>query len=178
MCGSGPRWRVAAQHAAGAHAAPGAAALPCQVAGQFVPKWDFDAPYSAALDGPRDTAAAAVAALGLLHLSELAPPLVGGDGSPQQQPGCADRYLCAAVNTLRELAGPKYLSTPGVGGPSLLKHGTGNAPHGFEIDTGLIYGKWARLRARTACMHVALVTVLLAPQRAHCAFECALLCLR
>eukprot|EP00775_Hariotina_reticulata_P005761 gene5761-6001_t len=38
--------------------------------GEYVPKWDFHAPYIAAVDGPRDSAAAAVAALGMLHLAE------------------------------------------------------------------------------------------------------------
>ncbi|KAF8068165.1 unsaturated glucuronyl hydrolase [Scenedesmus sp. PABB004] len=105
-------------------------------AGSYVPLWDFNAPYDPANDGPRDTSAAAVAALGLLHLAEALP---GSD--------CGARYLCAAVNTLRALAGPKYLAVPGEPHAALLKHATGNLPDHDKIDVGLVYADYYYLAA-------------------------------
>ncbi|KAF8073183.1 hypothetical protein HT031_000844 [Scenedesmus sp. PABB004] len=114
--------RLAAQpaKAAAARAAAGAGAAAAGGEGGedeggaldgWVPQWDFDAPWHAELDGPRDTSAAAVAALGLLHLAEAHP-----------SPGCAARYACAAANTLRALGAPKYLSASGDAAfPALLK---------------------------------------------------------
>jgi len=58
--------------------------------GQFVPKWDFDYPYDPATDGPRDSSAAAIAALGMLHLAEVL-----------RSSECGQKYLCAAVSTLQ-----------------------------------------------------------------------------
>lgn len=61
-----------------------------ELQGQFVPKWDFNYPYDSATDGPRDSSAAAIAALGMLHLAEI---LRGTE--------CGQKYLCAAISTLQ-----------------------------------------------------------------------------
>jgi len=37
---------------------------------EYVPLWDFSAPYDATVDGPRDSSSAAIAALGMLHIAE------------------------------------------------------------------------------------------------------------
>lgn len=109
-------------------------------AGSFVPIWDFDAPYDPSNDGPRDTSSAAVAALGMLHLYEAL-----GDTE------CGHKYLCAAVNTLRALAGPKYLATPGEPYAALLKHATGNLPDKDKVDVGLVYADYYYLQALQLC---------------------------
>lgn len=127
-------------------------------AGDFVPIWDFNAAYDKATDGPRDSAGAGIAALGMLHLAESLGP----------RSACGARYLCAAARTLRLLASPKYLAaaTPaggrasdGVGGApdasfaALLKHGTSNFPGGGGVDAGLIYGESSGMfRARRAIL--------------------------
>eukprot|EP00882_Tetradesmus_deserticola_P019025 GHRQ01020467.1.p3 GENE.GHRQ01020467.1~~GHRQ01020467.1.p3 ORF type:complete len:168 (+),score=27.47 GHRQ01020467.1:1148-1651(+) len=112
----------------------------------FVPQWDFDAPWFDELDGPRDTSAASVAALGMLHLVE---------GQMQQQgeaaDGCAHRYLQAAVATLRALASPKYLAGDNVEFPALLKHATGGFPLRSHVDVGLISGDYYFLAALHKC---------------------------
>lgn len=113
----------------------------------WVPQWDFSAPYHRQLarypnlDGPRDTSAAAVVALGLLYLAESEP-----DAS------CGQRYLCAAVNTIRALASPKYLAGQGEQFPALLKHATGGFPMMNHVDVGLISGDYFYLTALQKCM--------------------------
>lgn len=115
-------------------------------AGSYVPLWDFNAPYDAATDGPRDTSAAAVAALGMLHLYTAIKDI---------EPECAQKYLCAAVNTLRALAGPKYLASPGEQYAAVLKHATGNLPDNDKIDVGLVYADYYYLEALHLCSTIA-----------------------
>ncbi|WIA29685.1 hypothetical protein OEZ86_012168 [Tetradesmus obliquus] len=117
----------------------------------FVPQWDFDAPWYGDLDGPRDTSAAGVAALGMLHLAEEHMRQHGGGAD-----GCAQKYLQAAVATLRALASPKYLA----GGPedvkfsALLKHATGGFPLRHHVNVGLISGDYYFLSALHKCTHM------------------------
>lgn len=112
----------------------------------YIPQWDFDAPFHQALsnfpelDGPRDTSAAAVIALGLLHLAEA--ELIST---------CSSRYLCAAVNTLRALASSKYLAGVDEEFPALLKHATGGFPLMHHVDVGLISGDYYFLAALQKC---------------------------
>ena len=97
----------------------------------YVPYWDFNAPGIP--DEPKDTSASAIAATGLLELSEL---------DPNQQR--KDKYYTAASNILESLSSPEYLAEdPNMG---ILLHGTGRGnptnsdPNTWEIDTSLIYG--------------------------------------
>lgn len=116
----------------------------------FIPQWDFSAPYYAALegyphlDGPRDTSAAAVVALGLLHLAES-----------DVNDSCRQKYLCAAVNTIRALASAKYLAAGDRQFPALLKHATGGFPLMNHVDVGLISGDYYYLAALQKCMSMA-----------------------
>jgi unsaturated chondroitin disaccharide hydrolase len=114
----------------------------------FVPQWDFDAPWYDDLDGPRDTSAAGVAALGMLHLAEELMKQQAGDAG-----GCAQNYLQAAVATLRALASPKYLAGgPGDAKfPALLKHATGGFPLRHHVDVGLVSGDYYFLAALHKC---------------------------
>ncbi|MCE5250978.1 glycoside hydrolase family 88 protein [bacterium] len=99
----------------------------------YVPYWDFFAPGIP--DEPRDSAAAAIAASGLLELSTLV-----GDKTK------SDRYRQAALRTLSSLCSPKYL-TEGTTSMGILLHGTGSVPHKSEIDVSLVYGDYYFLEA-------------------------------
>lgn len=116
---------------------------PGRLAGDYVPIWDFNAPYHQSTDGPRDSSSAGVAALGMLYLVES----LGADTD------CGKKYLCAAVNTLRTLAGPKYLADPSNGDrfSAVFKHGVSNFPGGAGIDVGLSYGDYYGLSAFSKC---------------------------
>lgn len=110
---------------------------------RWVPMWDFDAPYRAELDGPRDTSAGAVAALGMLHLARALQP---------EDETAAAGYLCAAVSTLRALATAKYMVSPGTEtSEGLLKHATGGMPLGLHIDVSLITADYYFLAALQLC---------------------------
>ena len=109
-----------------------------------VPCWDFQAPDCPGTTADRDASAAAIAASGLLELSELAP---AADGT---------RYRAAAVHMLTTLAQPPYAAA--AGSEALLLHATGSRPDRSEVDVGLIYGdyylvqamlRWQRGRALT-----------------------------
>ncbi|MEL7239510.1 MAG: hypothetical protein AAGK78_11675, partial [Planctomycetota bacterium] len=91
----------------------------------FVPYWDF----SVSGDAPRDSSAAAIAASGLLTLSQLT-----GD----------DTYVEATENILGSLV-DNYLA--GDGEASLLTGGSGNVPAGVAVDTGVIFGDYYFLAA-------------------------------
>ncbi len=97
-----------------------------------VPYWDFDAPGIP--NEPRDTSAAAVAASGLIELSQLET-----DATRKQ------RYLAAAKATLTSLSSSSYLAE-GTSARSVLLHGTYNKPVG-DYDTGLSWGDYYFLEA-------------------------------
>jgi unsaturated chondroitin disaccharide hydrolase len=97
-----------------------------------VPYWDFELPSFAG--EPRDTSAAAIAASGLIELSQLDP-----DAARKTT------YLNAAKGILTSLSSSAYLAknTPN---DAILLHGTSHKPHG-NFDTGLIYGDYYFLEA-------------------------------
>jgi unsaturated chondroitin disaccharide hydrolase len=97
-----------------------------------VPYWDFDAPGIP--NEPRDTSAAAVAASGLIELSQLET-----DATRKQ------RYLDAAKATLTSLSSSAYLAE-GTSARSILLHGTYNKPGG-DYDRGLVWGDYYFLEA-------------------------------
>jgi unsaturated chondroitin disaccharide hydrolase len=97
-----------------------------------VPYWDFQAPGIP--NEPRDTSAAAIAASGLLELSQL-----DTDATRRQH------YLTTAKQILTSLSSPAYLAE-GTTSRSILLHGTANKPGG-EYDHGLIYGDYFFLEA-------------------------------
>lgn len=116
---------------------------PGGLAGDFVPIWDFNAPFNQNSDGPRDSSAAGIAALGMLYLAESL-----GTETP-----CGQKYLCAAVSTLRTLASPQYLADPSSANKfaAVFKHGVSNLPGGWGIDVGLVYGDYYSLSAFSKC---------------------------
>jgi unsaturated chondroitin disaccharide hydrolase len=97
-----------------------------------VPYWDFQAPGIPS--EPRDSSAAAIAASGLIELSQLEP-----DPARQQ------RYLDGVRAILVALSRPPYLAE-GKTNSAVLLHGTINKPAGF-YDSGLIWGDYYFLEA-------------------------------
>jgi unsaturated chondroitin disaccharide hydrolase len=113
-----------------------------------VPFWDLELPRTTG--EPRDSSAAAIAASGLLELSQFE--------SDATRKGT---YLDAAKAILTSLSSPAYLAE-GTNRASILLHGTQNRPKG-DFDSGLIYGDYyfleALLRyARIAATYTATVT--------------------
>jgi hypothetical protein len=97
-----------------------------------VPYWDFQAPRIP--HAARDSSAGAVAASGLLELSEL-----------EIDPARSRRYLKTAKRTLRSLSSKRYLAR-GTRSHSILLHGTANR-RGGDYNRGLIYGDYYFLEA-------------------------------
>jgi unsaturated chondroitin disaccharide hydrolase len=91
-----------------------------------VPYWDLD--VTATPTTPRDTSAAAIAADGLIMLSEL--PISPSDRAT---------YLLDAENILGSLSA-NYLAP--ATGEAVLAHGTGSFPAGSRVDTALIFGDY------------------------------------
>ncbi|HEV2295526.1 MAG TPA: DNRLRE domain-containing protein [Tepidisphaeraceae bacterium] len=101
-----------------------------------VPFWDFDDP--AAPNTFRDSSAAAIAASGLLELSQL----LRSTGAAS----LADMYLTDAKEILGALASEAYLAdgTPNRG---VLLHGALNVPTNTGTDSSLIFGDYYFLEA-------------------------------
>lgn len=97
-----------------------------------VPYWDFRDPSIP--NAPRDSAAAAVAASGLLDLATSDP-----------DPANRARYADAARATLANLVSPTYLSMGA--NPALLLHGTMNWWNPATRDVGQSFGDYFLLEA-------------------------------
>jgi unsaturated chondroitin disaccharide hydrolase len=97
-----------------------------------VPYWDFEAPNLTTQ--PRDSSAAAIAASGLLELSQLDPDATRRQG-----------YQAQAQATLASLSSSAYLAQ-GTPNKAILLHGTSHKPNG-NADTGLIYGDYYFMEA-------------------------------
>lgn len=98
-----------------------------------VPYWDFDA--HGIPNEPRDSSAAAVAADGLVRLSQI----------PAVPVARAAAYRAAAETILRSLTSPAYLSE-GTTNAAILLHGTSYKSQGLT-DRGLVYGDYYFLEA-------------------------------
>lgn len=97
-----------------------------------IPYWDFNDPDIP--NAPRDASAAAVAASGMLELSELVKPKK-----------LKEKYFNAAVKMLSSLSSDKYLSKDE--NESLLLHSTGHKPKNSEVDASIIYADYYFLEA-------------------------------
>ena len=98
----------------------------------LVPYWDYDAPQIP--DAARDVSAAAIMASALYELSEMVP------AEEEYYKETADRVL---DNLYRD-----YRSQPvGENYGFLLESSTGHHPHGYEINTPLIYADYYFLEA-------------------------------
>ena len=101
------------------------------VPSDLVPYWDFEAPDIP--DAPRDSAAAAISASGLIDLALLDP-----------DPANRARYESAARDTLLSLSSAGYFSAGR--DPAILLHGTVNYSSGTS-DVGQSYGDYFYLEA-------------------------------
>ncbi len=105
----------------------------------YVPYWDFQAPGIP--QEPRDSAAGAIAASGLLELCLRTP-----DAALQS------RYRQAAEKILDSLCSPAYL-TRGTPMKSILAHATGSKAANSEVDVALIYGDYYFVEALLRYLH-------------------------
>ncbi|MGP1526578.1 MAG: glycoside hydrolase family 88 protein [Candidatus Cryptobacteroides sp.] len=98
-----------------------------------IPYWDYDAPNIP--DEPRDASAAAVTASALLELQLYV------------DKNLAKIYKDYAASIIRSLSSPEYLADKGDNGFFILKHNTGAASLGSEIDVPLVYADYYFLEA-------------------------------
>ena len=91
-----------------------------------IPYWDF---RSKEIPTVRDASAAAIAASGLLELSQYS--VENGD-----------RYFDEAEFILKTLSGPKYFAEPGTNSNFIIRHATGNYRLKSEVDGSLIYADY------------------------------------
>lgn len=105
-----------------------------------VPPNDYDDPRRPVL---YDSSAAAIAASGLLQLSELI-----------QDGVYADTYRNAAFTILYTLTGPDFLATPSSEWEGILKHGVYHLDKGLGVDESVMWGEYFFVEAldRAACM--------------------------
>lgn len=99
----------------------------------LIPYWDYDAPGIP--DEPRDASAAAITASALLELQGMV-----------DEPLAAS-YRDYACKILSSLCSKAYLSEPGTNGYFILKHSTGAASLGSEIDVAINYADYYFLEA-------------------------------
>lgn len=97
-----------------------------------IPYWDFDDPKIP--NAPKDASAAAVAACGMLELSDLV------DDSELKS-----KYLNAASELIRILSSDAYLSKNT--NQALLLHSTGHYPKNSEIDVPIVYADYYYMEA-------------------------------
>lgn len=97
-----------------------------------IPYWDFDDPKIP--NSPKDASAAAIAACGMLELSNLIEEKV-----------LKEKYIKAATNFLTILSSNEYLS--GNNNQALLLHSTGHHPRNSEIDVPIIYADYYFMEA-------------------------------
>ncbi len=93
----------------------------------LVPYWDFDDPRQPLT--PRDAAAAAVIASGLIELSQL-----DTEDGPH--------WLQYATQQLRSLCSPDYLAAEDTNGHFVLMHSVGNMNKNSEVDVPLAYADY------------------------------------
>ena len=96
-------------------------------AGPGVPPNDYDDPRRPVLV---DSSAAAIAACGLLNLTECV-----------QDPLRVERYRSAAFTILHTLTGPEYLAHQTPGWEGILKHGVYHRAKGLGVDESVMWGE-------------------------------------
>ncbi len=99
----------------------------------LIPYWDYDAPGIP--DEPRDASAAAITASALLELQGMV-----------EKP-LSRKYIKYAKKIISSLCSREYLAEEGTNGWFILKHSTGAASLGSEIDVALNYADYYFLEA-------------------------------
>lgn len=111
--------------------------------------FDADAPYGAGIPpndwdapgGQAESSAAAIAASGLLNLSDMI-----------QDPVYARRYRQAALIILDTLTGPDYLAEGTPEWEGTLLHGCYHANKGLGVDESVMWGEYFFVEALDKCM--------------------------
>ena len=93
----------------------------------LIPYWDFNAPDIP--NAKRDASAGAVAASGLLELS-------------QYSKANGPRYFKAAEQMLQSLSSPTYRAAVGQNNRFVLMHSVGHIPENTEVDVPLVYADY------------------------------------
>lgn len=93
----------------------------------LIPYWDFNAPNIPA--AKRDASAGAIAASGLLELS-------------QYSKASGPRYFKAAEKMLQSLSSPTYRAAVGQNNNFVLMHSVGHLPEKAEVDVPLVYADY------------------------------------
>ncbi|MFB3818094.1 MAG: glycoside hydrolase family 88 protein [Candidatus Methylomirabilales bacterium] len=104
-----------------------------------VPPWDYDAP--AERRGQPDSSAAAIAASGLLDLSEFTVSRAR-----------ARLYRDTALRILETLTGEAYLARSTPGWEGILKHGVYHIHKGLGVDESVIWGEYFFVEALTKAL--------------------------
>jgi len=99
--------------------------------GPGVPPNDWDEP-----GGLPESSAAAIAASGLINLSQIV-----------QDPLQADRYRQAALIILDTLTGPDYLAASTPGWEGILLHGSYHQPKGLGVNESVMWGEYSFVEA-------------------------------
>lgn len=99
-----------------------------------IPYWDFRLPTQGRENEPRDSAAGAIAASGLLEIAELV-----REEERDLYLGWADRLLVALTDRCGTFGNNDM--------QAILTHGTGNKPNNHQIEVGLIYGDYFYMEA-------------------------------
>ncbi len=97
-----------------------------------IPYWDFDDPKIP--NAPKDASAAAIAACGMLEISNLVKDVK-----------LKEKYINAAENFVKILSSKEYFS--GDTNQALLLHSTGHHPKNSEIDVPIIYADYYYMEA-------------------------------
>lgn len=97
-----------------------------------IPYWDFDDPKIP--NAPKDASAAAIAACGMLEISNLVKDVK-----------LKEKYINAAQNFVKILSSKEYFS--GDTNQALLLHSTGHHPKNSEIDMPIIYADYYYMEA-------------------------------
>ena len=94
----------------------------------LVPRWDFEVPD----DGrqPWDSSAGAIAASGLLDLSEQV-----------KETALRERYAAAALTILRRLCSERFLARDRPEWEGILMHGVYHYPKGLAVDESVAWGE-------------------------------------
>jgi unsaturated chondroitin disaccharide hydrolase len=109
-------------------------------AGAGIPPNDYDDPRKPVL---YDSSAAAIAASGLLNLSQI-----------DQDPVYAYRYKQAALTILNTLTKPEYTAVDTQGWEGILKHGIYHQPKGLGVDESVMWGEYFYVEALDKAMSV------------------------
>jgi unsaturated chondroitin disaccharide hydrolase len=130
----------------------------------FVPYWDFHADLSQPppLGAQRESSAGAIAASGLLHLSEQVTRLttITSDSQAYDHDGLgsgdeAASYRETALKTLDTLCSPDYLADQTPGWEGILKHGVYHTTKNLGVDESVMWGEFFFVEALTRALRSA-----------------------